>query len=199
MNRAIRIVVSVLVLLAAGALGGACTWWPSPTEPPFVGGDSLTVQAAITEGALPQGWDVVSSLGWQAEDVQPGLDARVTDPARSPGKVVFALGQNDAANGFDHTDADQLAKLAQTPHPSACIRWVLPHYSGTDTVKAAGIEQLRTWMAAYAAAHGQGTVDWRPEAQAHPEFIDPDGTHLTTAGRLAYGQLIQEAMATCAP
>ncbi len=63
MNRAIRIVVSVLVLLAAGALGGACTWWPSPTEPPFVGGDSLTVQAAITEGALA--YDIWASSNWR--------------------------------------------------------------------------------------------------------------------------------------
>jgi GDSL-like lipase/acylhydrolase family protein len=186
----------VLAVLTAGPLA-SCTWPPSPTEPPFVGGDSLTVQTSITEGALPPGWDVVSNLGWQAENVQPNLTERVSDRTRSPGRVVFALGQNDGGNGFDATDAQQLTQLAETPHGDACIRWLLPHYAGTDPTHITGIQAVRDWITVYAAAHGQGTFDWRPRAQAHPEYVDPDGIHLTTAGRLAYGQLIQEAMASC--
>jgi hypothetical protein len=195
MRHAIRVAISVMVLATIGA---ACQYPPSPTEPPLIEGDSLTLQTAITEGALPQGWDVLSSLGWQAEDVQPGLTDRVNDPARSPGVALIALGQNDGANGFDATDAQQLATLAATTYPTTCTVWLLPHYAGTDTVKHQGIEDVRTWEASYAAAHGQATVDWRPIALAHPEYIDTDGTHLTPTGRLAYGQLIQQGVATCA-
>lgn len=194
MNRIVRLLAAIMVLAGLGA----CQYPPSTTEPPFVGGDSLTLQTAITEGALPQGWDVYSSLGWQAENVQPGLTDRVNDPARSPRIVVIALGQNDGADGFDPTDQQQMAALAATPYPSACIRWVLPHYAGTDPVKLAGIEQVRTWEANYAAAHRQDTVDWRHIALAHPEDVDTDGTHLTPQGRLAYGQLLQQAVASCA-
>jgi hypothetical protein len=189
--------VLVITMLLAG-LAASCTWPPSPTEPPFVGGDSLTVQTAITEGALPQGWDVVSGLGWQAEHLQPQLTERVTNLTRSPGRVVFALGQNDGGNGFDATDAQQLTQLAETPHDDACVRWLLPHYAGTDPTHVTGIQAVRDWITAYAAAHGQDTFDWRPRALAHPEYLNPDdGIHLTEAGRLAYGQLIQEAMASC--
>jgi hypothetical protein len=188
------ILVAVMVLVG---LLASCTWPPSPTEPPFIGGDSLTVQTAITEGALPQGWDVVSNLGWQAENVQPKLTERVSDRTRSPGRVVFALGQNDGGNGFDATDIQQMTQLAETPHGSACVRWLLPHYAGTDPTHIAGIQAVRDWVTAYATAHGQGVVDWRPVAVEHPEFVEVDGIHLTPAGRLAYGQLITQAVSSC--
>ncbi len=188
----IAIIIAGLLVAAVG-----CQYPPSATEPPFVGGDSLTLQTAITADALPQGWDVYSMLGWQAEDVQPGLAERVNDPTRSPGRVVFALGQNDGGNGFDATDAQQLTTLAHTPHPSACIVWLLPYYAGTDPTHAAGIQAVRDWITVYATAHDQDTVDWRLIALAHPRDIDTDGIHLTPAGRLDYGQLIQEAVATC--
>ncbi len=195
MHRAIRILAAAMVLAAVGL--AACTYPPSPTEPPFIGGDSLTVQTAITEGALPAGWDIYSGLGWQAEHVQPGLADRVNDPARSPGKILIALGQNDGGDGLSSIDTQQLTKLATTGHASACLVWLLPHYAGTDPVHLDGIEATRRWVTAYAAAHNQDTVDWRPVALAHPEFEAADGVHLTEAGRLAYGQLIQEGVATC--
>lgn len=191
--------VMVGILLLATSCDKSDPVKAAPTASVFVGGDSLTVQTAITEGALPVGWDVVSGLGWQAENIQPTLAQRVADSARSPGRVVFALGQNDAGYaGWTTTDQLQVIQLATTPHPAACVAWVLPWYTGPDLTRAAAIDRYRTWVTTWAADHGQPVVDWRPEATAHPGDIDVDGIHLSSAGRLAYGALIQEAVADCA-
>lgn len=188
--------LAMLAVVASILLAG-CNYPPAAGTPPFIGGDSLTVQTAITEGALPQGWDVVSSLGWQAENVQPGLTDRVTDPVRSPRVVVLALGENDGADGLGAVDRQQLTQLAETPGPGACIRWVLPWYTGTDQVKLQGIADYRTWVTTWAAAHGQQVFDWQRVALASPDDVDADGTHLTPAGRMDYGQLLQQAVASC--
>lgn len=200
MNRILILAATIAALTTA-----ACDLTPPPPPPPkappttnvFIAGDSLTVQTAITNNALPQGWDVVSGLGWQAEHIQPTLATRTTDPARSPGRTVIALGQNDTATGYGTTDQLQVAQLALTPHPDACVTWVLPHYSGTVTQHLVAIDRYRAWVIDWAASHGDPVVDWRPVALADPTLIDTDGVHLTPAGRLAYGAMIQQAAAAC--
>lgn len=185
-----------LILLGAIviAVTGACQPVPGTV---FIAGDSLTVQTAITADALPQGWDVVSGLGWQAENVQPLLEQRVNDPARSPETVVIALGQNDAGggtDGFSSADQLQVVALARTPDPAAKVAWVLPWSPGHAT-RVAGLNAYRSWVITFAQSRGECVVDWMPLAQAHPEYLDPDMVHLTEAGRLAYGQLLQDAVA----
>lgn len=188
--------VPYLAALIAGTLLLAGCPAP-PTDHILIGGDSLTIQTAYA-GHLPD-FGVVAGLGWQAEDVHhgraghDGVAAWAEDPERSPHTLVVALGQNDAANGLDTTDRAQLQQLADATHPDTCVAWVLPWYTGTDPTRVAGINAYRTW----AQTRGEPTVDWRPQAQAHPEYVDPDGIHLTPAGRAAYGQLIAQAVDSC--
>lgn len=178
----------VLLFLAAVGLIGCPA---PPTDHVLIGGDSLTIQTGYA-GHLPAA-DVVAGLGWQAEDVRPGVDGYASDPARSPRTMVVALGQNDAANGLDAIDRDQLQQLATAVHADACVAWVLPWYTGSDPTRRAGIDAYRTWV----QARGEPTVDWKPPAQAHPDYIDPDGIHLTPAGQAAYGQIVSQAVAAC--
>lgn len=190
--------VLVLVALALGAIG--CR--PSPANITTVVGDSLTM-TALLEGGFPPDWDIHSMLGWQAEDAQPGVTARVNDPALSPARAAIALGQNDAAkhtggpgDGLTAVDVEQLRTLRTTFDPATVVLWVLPDYEGTDPAYRAGIEQYRAWAASYAATLGDCIIDWR--AHAEPGDIDPaDGVHLTHEGRLAYADTIEQGIAAC--
>lgn len=188
----IKLTLLALVLIVTL---GACEY--PPTNRVFIAGDSLTVQTAITGGAIPTDWDVVSGLGWQAEHVQPHLEDRVTDPLRSPGVLVIALGQNDAGpDGLSQQDKNQFAALEGAVHPDTRVAWVLP-WSSTPADRVQRLEDFRGYVGRYVATHPACIVDWMPIAQAHPEYLDVDGTHLSVAGRHAYGALLQEA-AACA-
>jgi len=194
---------SIVMAVATTALGStACDPPPPPANVVTIVGDSLTM-TTLLDGHLP-GYDVHSMLGWQAEDAQPGLDQRVADPARSPRTVVIVLGQNDAADhtdptligdGWTTTDAQQVTRLANTPHPDATVCWILPAYYGTDPAYAAGITRFRQWLTAFAAGRGEHVADWATVAR--PEYIGADGVHLTPTGRAAYGQLITQEATRC--
>lgn len=192
--------IAVLVALALALLG---------CQPPVPGrhlvvGDSLTMTAAL-EGGFPAGYDVHSMMGWEAEDALPGVTQRVADPARNPACAAVALGHNDAADGmsgstdlgdgFTATDQRQLTDLADAFHPATEVVWVLPAYHGNLAPYAAGIAAYRGWVTAEAAEAGDRVIDWATVVQ--PAHLEPDGTHLTPAGRRAYGAFIAQGLGSC--
>lgn len=194
-----------LAFLAAAAIALlACQ--PEPTDQHLVVGDSLTMTALLA-GGFPPDWDIHSMIGWEAEDAQAGVAQRTADAERSPCAAAIALGHNDAADGttaaggdlgdgFTSTDVAQLRTLRSSFHPSTEVLWVLPDYTGPVPEYAAGIAAYRSWVTTEAAARGDAVVDWRGQHTAAD--IEPDGAHLTTSGRLAYGRLITEGMPGCA-
>jgi hypothetical protein len=204
--------IAITALAGASLLGLACKEEPVPGRV-AIGGDSLTFQSAFYGGGFPAAWDTDQKvgLGWQAEHIQPRLTQDVENPAASPEVLVIALGHNDAASssgrdGFTLEDQQQLAALAQTPHESACVAWVLPWYqppvgAAVNAAHVAGINAYRTWVTAFAATDTARyrVVDWASVAMAHPEYIDPDGIHLNTSsgGPAAYQAKLAEAVASC--
>jgi len=47
------------------------------------------------------------------------------------------------------------------------------------------------------AASGLDNVvvaDWARESAGHPEYLEPDGTHLTSGGQQAYARMLIEAL-----
>lgn len=191
-------------MLTAGVLVAAAGCMP-PTDTTTIVGDSLTL-TTLLDGQLPAEWDVLSGLGWEAEDAQPGLTERALDPDRAPGCVVIALGANDGADhsgrgpewgdGFTATDAEQIAQLADTPHPAASVVWVLPHYAGTDPEFAAGVAAYREWVRSFATGRGEPVVDFA--LVARPDHFLDDGVHFTPTGFAAYGATLRDAEAHCA-
>jgi len=192
------------LLAVAAVLVSGCQYPPAPANITTVVGDSLTM-TALFEGGFPADYDVHSMLGWQAENAQPGLTDRVDDPTRSPARVAVALGANDSCldaaacptprDGWTTTDITQMTQLANTPHPDACVVWVKSAYFGTDPGYIAGLAAHSQWLDGFAASRGERVFEWVDVAR--PEHIDADGLHLTHAGKLAYGALVQQAVASC--
>lgn len=171
---------------------------PAVKAPPVddhvvVSGDSITFQS-LYYGSSPvdDAWDTAGDtviIGGEAEDVHPGVAAAVADPARSPDTLVVALGHNDVAadygrDGFTDTDRNQLFALFYAASDEACTVLVLPHYGGTDPARIWNLEVYRNWVRDTIVAGAPDRfrlVDWRPVAQAHPEYLDVDGIHLNVS------------------
>lgn len=168
-----------------------------------IGGDSLTVQASYWGGGL-SGWDETEKIGigWQAEHVQPRATLDVESPATSADVFVVALGQNDASksagrDGFTNEDKLQLSSLLGTPADGACVAVVEPWYQPPagqpfDGAQMEGILAYRTWIEGVVASDPDRyrSVDWRPVAEAHPEYIAADGIHLVVPQTMSANQLI---------
>lgn len=194
-------VAAVVAALAAGACDLVDKQEPVPGRV-AIGGDSLTVQASYWGGGLA-GWDDAAKVGvgWQAEHVQPRATLDVEGEATSADVFVVALGQNDAArswarDGFTDEDRMQLWSLIGTPADGACVALVKPWYQPPtgqpfDAAQADGIEAYRAWVDQAVAADPQRyrSVDWRPVAEAHPEYIAADGIHLVVPSTLTMQQL----------
>ncbi len=206
--------IGALALAALSLVGLACKEEPVPGRV-ALGGDSLSFQSDYYAG-IPAGWDVEGKvgIGWQAEHVQARATQDVEDPAASPEVFVIALGQNDVAtsvgrDGFTQEDRDQILELASTPHDNACVAFVKPWYqppagAPVDPDQFVGIGAYRAYIDGLVASNPDRyrSVDWRPLAEAHPEYVDPDGVHLTTTveaggGVFAYKALLEEAAAAC--
>lgn len=196
-----------LALAVAVTVGvGACDLVVK--EPPLpgrvaIGGDSLTVQGSYWGGGLGD-WDQTEKIGvgWQAEHVQPQATLDVENPAASPDVFVVALGQNDVArswgrDGFTNEDKLQLASLFGTPADGACVAVVEPWYQPPagqpyDGTQMEGILAYRAWVEGVVASDPvrYRSVDWRPVAQAHPEYIADDGIHLVVPQTVSANELI---------
>lgn len=206
--------IGACAIAALSLTGLACKQEPVPGRV-ALGGDSLSFQAGWYAG-LPPEWDINQKvgIGWQAEHVQPQASADVENPELSAAIFVIALGQNDVAtsagrDGFTQEDRDQILALAQTPHDSACVAFVKPWYqppagAPVDQTHVEGIAAYRDLVDLIVASNPTRyrSVDWKPLAQAHPEYLDPDGIHLTTTpeaggGTTAYRALLEAAAAAC--
>lgn len=182
------------IMLVVLAIMSACAPQPAPPSTPpavtpvdgrvAVTGDSIYVQAAVygSEGTAAQGYDTTSKigLGWRAVHAQPRLTQDTRSSRAAPDVVVIEFGHN-YSGGWTRDFENQMLQLTFTPHPTACRVMVLPHYAGTNPTHRAAIEGYRNWVDRV-VPHLQNVVviDWRPIAQAHPEYMDSDGVHLLT-------------------
>lgn len=178
---------------------------PVPKQPPAPGrvalaGDSLSVQGGYFGGGYGDiDFTDKIGLGWQAETAHPRVSRDVTGPATSPAVLIVALGQNDAGNGLDQTDRQQLMALALAPADGTCTVLVKPWYVGSDTVRRSGIAAYRAWVDEMVALFPGRvvSVDWRPHAE-QPGVLAADGFHLTeTLGAATYNALIRSAPEAC--
>jgi hypothetical protein len=198
-RRALQALPLVLVL----ALGAACQ--PAVKQPPAPGrvalaGDSLSIQGGYYGGGYGD-IDITDKigLGWQAENAHPRVSRDVATHGTSPAVLIVALGQNDAANGLDQTDRQQLFALALAPADGACTVLVKPWYVGSDTVRHRGIADYRAWVDEMVALFPGRvhSVDWRPHAE-QPGVLAADGYHLTeTVGAPTYNAFIRSAPEAC--
>lgn len=175
------VAVAVLALTAA-----SCEKQPPTTDPAWawqVAGDSITLQTIVYGGDMhgAQTENLVGN-GWQAKDAQPQLTNNVYTPGHSPAIFAMAFGWNYAAAPdavFGEAEANQLFEMAFSPEASACVVIVLP--GGRPDRE---ITQVRTGLTAlHQARLDQGLrsalVDWQPTVNQHPEYIVPDGLHLS--------------------
>ena len=195
----------IALVVTVAVVTGACELVEK--QPPVpgrvaIGGDSLTVQASYWGGGLG-GWDETQKIGigWQAEHVQPRATLDVESAATSADTFVVALGQNDASksagrDGFTPEDRMQLWSLVGTPADGACVPLVKPWYQPPegqpyDGTQMEGILAFRAWVDEVVASNPDRykSVDWRPVAEAHPEYIAADGIHLVVPSTLSANQL----------
>lgn len=217
--------IPVAVLAAAGLLAGCA---PVPGRV-VVTGDSTMFQALYySSSTVDDEWDHgqfdtandpatpnddMVQLGAEAEDLHPDVQRAVDDPNRSPEVLVVAVGHNDVAvggtgvggqprDGWTDTDALQVLSLLAAPEDGVtCTVAVLPGYRGTDSVRAAGIAAMRTFVAdAVVKNPGSMTmVDWQAVIDQHPEFLASDGVHLSGAAEAsnAFVELIDTGVNEC--
>lgn len=222
MNIITRTLAGIVALAAGCATLTACEPVPGTVD---IVGDSLTIQGILSNPDVEPDTDVYAGLGWrvdggyEAPSPQEHLDANVVrqdctagdsdcDPNLSyprPEVVVVALGTNDArpANGgWDLADVGRFDELVnRTVHDDACVAIVLPAYGdGIAASYAAEVDHARRDLVTVAGWRDGPTVvaDWAEDIAAHPEWIEPDGIHLTGpdayAGRWA---VYDEAIADC--
>lgn len=148
-------------------------------------GDSLTIQAFYNGGfgeGAPTDLQVMADNGWTAADVQPEVTAHAR--AGRPETLVVALGTNDAhpwRGGWTASDVVAFRKLVTTPHADACVVVVTPGYGDGVTLEYAYyLNQARAALRRLVTERPRTVeVDWMAVVQAHPEYLQADGIHLT--------------------
>lgn len=176
---------------------------PAPVTIDWIG-DSNTV---LMEGAgpgwragAPAGSDLVvdAKAGAVLSTFQPALAARVA--GGRPEILVVAVGTNNARLGWGPADEADFVELLSTPLPSACVVVVLGGYGPTlEPATGAAIDAAKVRMRHLAQARpGTVVVDWGPVAEAHPEYLAPDGIHLASAAAVdAVADVAWDGVARC--
>jgi hypothetical protein len=145
-------------------------------------GDSLTVGADLW-GDLEE---TLAADGWAAEvDAEDGQGVgwgieRVRTRSEVPATVVVGLGTNPG--GSPETFASDVTTLVDelVRRGARTVLWWPPAPGGSPD-DATGRSQRAD--AVRAAAGGPLAVpDWPSEVAAHPDWVGPDGIHLTHAG-----------------
>lgn len=174
----------LLVLLAAACM-------PTVKAPPVAGrtaitGDSIGFQALYfgSEGrpaALEWDDDAKVGLGWKAEHAQPRVTQDVAGALTSPAKFVVEFGHN-YGRGFTTENRNAVTQMMFSAEETACVVAVLPYAPATlSATHRQAIADYREHVAAIAYVRPHTVlVDWKPIAEAHPEYIDEDGIHLRT-------------------
>jgi lysophospholipase L1-like esterase len=145
-------------------------------------GDSVLIDGSVALQHDCPSTEVYAVVGWQAKAVFGQLDA--LRAAKHLGStVVIATGTNGLVSPKE-LDA-VLSSLADR------ARVVLVN-NHMDRAWAAPNNAL---FPEAAKAHPNVViVDWNAAATQHPEWLTPDGVHLTPAGRAPYANLVKTAI-----
>lgn len=184
MPRRRRCFVGALCLATVALAGAACVPEPRPGSVD-VAGDSLTIQAFYNGGfgeGAPSDLDVIADNGWTVGNAQRRVDANIL--AGRPSVLVVAFATNDAHpwhGGWTSSDVAAFRRMMSAPHPSACVVLVLPGWgAGASIEHGYHMHQARSALSRLARERPRTVVvDWLPVLQAHPEYLRPDGIHLS--------------------
>lgn len=156
-------------------------------------GDSLTVQAHEYLG----GWvdapssdvEKIAAPGWSVAEAQGPYNASVA--AHPPDVTVLALGPNDAAGtaGWDLGDIVRWYDFLRTTPARSCVAVVLPRFGPSAPLAwAREVNEARGYIVDLVAPGGQFApppertiflVDWYLPPAVHPDYLAPDGVHLS--------------------
>jgi lysophospholipase L1-like esterase len=184
-RRALALLVGVAALAAvcscssgSPSAGGSPAGPAAGDSPVLVLGDSLTVGARLW-GDLEA---AAEAAGWSAEvvaedgrDVGWGLD-QVRARDRVPEVVVVGLGTNPGTSPATFAgDARALVSELVARGAGTVVWW--PPEDATDADRAARAAALRA-----EAGTRLRVPDWPAELARHPDWLAPDGIHLTNDG-----------------
>jgi hypothetical protein len=148
-------------------------------------GDSLTRQTYMESG----GWYVNARDG-RALDRNVPLVSRFA--ARGPDALVVALGSNDVAQRRTTATVGQAAAM-----PVSCVvLTTVKVYGVTRFYNVRWAEYARRWNRAVRSS-GAVVADWNRLSTGQPGWFLADGLHLTESGKLAYDQMLREAVTRC--
>lgn len=178
---------------APGPLPRASLADPAPGRGPIlVLGDSLTVGAVLWGELEPsleaKGWEpeIVGRLG---ESVAWALD-EVDDRPTVPEVVVVGLGTNPGPRPDDFArDLDRLVSDLRRRGANLVV-WIPPD-DGDDPDRALRADAVRD-----ATAPRMEVADWPVVLDRHPEYLGPDGIHLTEAGYRRLASFMVQAVGT---
>lgn len=155
-------------------------------------GDSLNVGVERYLGAELPGFEVVANdrVGRRTEE---GIDEVERGRARLAPYVVVSLGTNDPPEDVGAFRA-AVARLTVLVGPGRCLVWATiwrdaaPHRAFNDVLREAAAANRRMHL-----------VEWAAMAQAHPDWLAPDGLHGNETGYRERARAIAAAVRDCAP
>jgi lysophospholipase L1-like esterase len=184
-----RILTLTLILLALPAAPAAA----SASHSLFVNGDSLAVGTQpYFPGALP-GWSIRTSatISRHAFEGASVLRAQGSSLAR----VVFvSLGTNDDPRSTG-SFRSSVRSIMSVVGPSRCVVWATIVRPAVAGASYAGYNRI---LKAEAKARPNLRVfRWRALLSKHPEWLGPDGVHVTGVGYDVRAREIAKKIADC--
>jgi lysophospholipase L1-like esterase len=155
-------------------------------------GDSLTVGARDIGGLArllgDDGWEprIIARTG----AVTPWGLAQVEARPAVPATAVVALGTNpgSAVRGFA-SEVEAVVDALIT-RGARRVLWVTPHHADGRQYDA----KARVLLAVARSRPELVIADWRPVAERHREWMDPDGVHLSDDGYLALARFMRDQL-----
>lgn len=203
MTRRKRIIAAIIAVFAVAALIACDGVKKQPPVPGRVAasGDSVLLQAMYYGNGSQYGWDDAGKIGkgWEPKHAHPRVQRDVQGTTTSPAVLGIAFGQN-FGDVYGQAERNQLFAFVYLPHPDTCDVLVLPHYAGTNPVHALNLEAVRADLLTFDQQRPNTvSVDWRPIALLHPEYLDPDGVHLNpnSDGPRAFVEMIASGVEAC--
>jgi hypothetical protein len=186
---------ALLLALLAGCEPTAPYEGPEPATP----GRRVTVIGdSITRYATPWGRVVNSRLDHPFTISWNGVDgATVPDHmghiewagATEPDIIVIALGTNDARKLTTAEQAAAIDRALDATDDAPCVMWVNVRSEIGET--RAKYDDL---LEARVRGEGRRLLDWDAYSDGHPEWINPDGVHLTWQASEVYAGWLSRRM-----
>jgi lysophospholipase L1-like esterase len=173
---------------------------------PVILGDSLTVSISSSlHNRIPKIEVQARSARTIRRSVltDNGYDFLIPLQLENHPQWVIQLGTNDAWTeslpiSTVISDIDKFVGRLQRMAPQgSCVAWILP-YIGTPASQQL---QRRSWTISRAIRTSVKrlkcgfTVDWPRIATRHPEFLEADGVHLSSKGKVRFVNLVLGALA----